>query len=100
MAAPQESEGRGTGAAEAGGEVETVDSVRCKLCDDGIMMRAVIKPYNVNVGIALGIMGVLCLITGVLALIGLIMLLIGLYFILAKKEVWLCEKCQAMVERM
>jgi hypothetical protein len=77
-----------------------VETIPCRLCEGGVMRRAAIKPYNVNVGIALVVVGVLCLFAGVLSLIGLIMLLTGGYLIIAKKDVWLCDRCSAMVERL
>ena len=71
----------------------------CKLCGDGTMRQAVIRPYNQNVGIALAVIGVLCLVTGVLAGLGLLMAMFGAYFIAAKKKTWLCDNCDAIVER-
>lgn len=76
-----------------------LESVPCRLCETGTMRRAIIKPYNVNAGIALVLLGMLFLLTGVLGLIGLIAFVVGAYFILAKKDVWLCDKCGAIVGR-
>lgn len=77
-----------------------IDVVKCRLCEEGMMKRAIIKPYNINMAFALTIMGFLCVIFAVLALPGLVMLFVGIYFLLAKKDVWLCAKCGAMVERL
>jgi len=77
-----------------------VESVHCRLCDGGTMRRALIKPYNLNVGIVLIVAGLLCLATGVLAFLGLLAFLFGIYFVWAKKDVWLCDKCGAIVERI
>ncbi|HUT25616.1 MAG TPA: hypothetical protein VM492_14830 [Sumerlaeia bacterium] len=77
-----------------------VETMPCRLCEGGAMRRAAIKPYNVNAAIALLVVGGLCLVTGVLSLIGLVLVLMGGYFALAKKDVWLCDRCNAMVERL
>jgi hypothetical protein len=80
--------------------VVTIEAISCRLCGDGQMRRAVIKPYNVNLGVALLVMGFLCLLTGILSLPGLLMLLAGGYFVLVKKDVWLCDTCASIVERI
>ncbi len=77
-----------------------VETVPCPLCQAGVMRRAVIKPYNLNAGIVLVLFGLLALFTGVLAVFGLIALLTGIFFLTARKEVWLCDKCRAIVERV
>ena len=77
-----------------------LESIECRVCSGGNMHRAVIKPYNQNVGIILIIGGLLGLVTGVLAFLGLIALLVGISFMTAKKDVWLCDKCRAIVERI
>jgi len=77
-----------------------VESIQCKLCESGEMRRAIIKPYNLNVGIAMLVAGAACLVTGILSLLGLIAILAGGYFVLARKDVWLCDKCKAIVERL
>lgn len=76
-----------------------VESVQCHVCDGGVMRRASIKIYNLNLGIVLILGGLLCVGTGMLTFIGLIALLVGIYFMSAKKDVWLCDKCGSIVDR-
>lgn len=92
-------EAKETAAAESA-QPEVLETIPCKLCDGGVMRRATIKPYSLNAGIALLVVGVVCILTGVLALLGFFMVLGGVYFIVAKKPVWLCDKCESIVERM
>lgn len=80
-------------------EEELTSIVQCSICKEGEMRPAIIKPHNVNVGIALIIVGVLSLSTGICSLIGLIALLAGLYFVFSSKHVWLCDNCRTTVER-
>jgi len=75
------------------------ETIRCILCEGGVMKRAAIKPYNQTTGIVLLIVGLMCLFLGPLGLAGLALALIGLYFLFARKGVWLCEKCDAVIER-
>lgn len=84
---------------EARLQTAEIEDVRCTLCSDGVLKPSVIKPYNVNICVVMMIVGVLLMITGVLALIGFIVVLVGACFVLAKKDVWLCNKCGAMVKR-
>jgi len=51
-------------------EAEIVEALPCNLCDGGTMHRAIIKPYNVNTGIILMVIAVLCMVTGFLAVVG------------------------------
>jgi hypothetical protein len=74
-------------------------TIRCILCEGGVMKRAAIKPYSQTAGIALLVVGSLSLFLGPLGVIGLALALIGLYFLITKKDVWLCEKCDAVIER-
>ena len=76
-----------------------VESVQCHVCSSGVMRRASIKIYNLNLGIVLILGGLLCVGTGMLTFVGLIALLLGIYFMSAKKDVWLCDKCGAIVDR-
>ncbi len=78
----------------------TVESVQCHVCSGGVMRRTSIKIYNLNLGIVLILGGLLCVGTGILTFFGLIALLIGIYFLSAKKGVWLCDKCGAIVDRL
>ncbi|HIJ65926.1 MAG TPA: hypothetical protein HPP77_08230 [Candidatus Hydrogenedentes bacterium] len=82
------------------GQSADMERIPCRLCSRGTMRWAVIKPYNLNVGIAMMVAGFLCLITGLLSLLGLILLLIGGYLVWARKAVWLCDHCGAIVERV
>jgi hypothetical protein len=75
------------------------ENAHCILCESGVMRRTIIKPYNQAAGIILLIVGLVFLVLGPLGLVGLAMAFVGLYFLLAKKDVWLCEKCDAIVER-
>jgi hypothetical protein len=84
---------------EARPQTAEVEDVRCTLCSDGVLKPSVIKPYNVHMGVVMIIVGALLIVTGVLTLIGFIAVLVGVCFVLAKKDVWLCNKCGAMVKR-
>ena len=75
------------------------ETTRCILCGDGVMKRATVKSYNQTTGIVLLIVGLVFLFLGPLGLLGLIMAFIGLYFLVAKRDVWLCDKCDAIIER-
>jgi len=75
------------------------EATHCILCEDGVMKRATIKSYNQTVGVVLFIVGLVFLFLGPLGLLGVIMVFIGLYFLAAKRDVWLCDKCDAIIER-
>ncbi len=77
-----------------------VEIVTCRLCESGVMKQALIRPYKTRGGISLLALGILSLATAVLSFIGLVLLVLGAYLILARREVWRCDKCGAMVERV
>ena len=77
-----------------------VEIVTCRLCKSGVMKQALIRPYKTRGGIVLLVLGSLSLLTALLSLIGLVLLVLGAYLILARREVWRCDKCGAMVERV
>lgn len=77
-----------------------VEIATCRLCENGVMKRALIKPYKTRGGMLLLVVGALSLVTTVLSFIGLVLLVLGAYLILARREVWRCDTCGAMVERV
>lgn len=77
-----------------------VEIVTCRLCESGVMKQALIRPYKTRGGISLLVIGTLSLVTTVLSFIGLVLLVLGAYLILARREVWRCDKCGAMVRRI
>lgn len=84
---------------EQGQGADPVEAIPCTVCDEGLMKVGVIRPYNASIAVVLLAVGVLCLAIGVLAPMGLVLILLGIYFVLARKKVWRCERCGAIVER-
>lgn len=77
-----------------------VEIVTCRSCESGVMKRAQIRPYKSGGGILFLVVGTVILMTAMFLFIGLVLLGVGAYLILAKREVWCCDKCGAMVEQV
>ncbi len=78
---------------------DAIEAVPCTVCNEGTMKVGVIRPYNTSVAVVFLAVGAGCLAMGVLAPAGLVLVLLGLYFAMARKKVWRCERCGAIVER-
>ena len=87
------------GPEQEGQAPKPAETIPCSLCVEGVMTRTVIRPYNVKLGIVIGVVGLLCMVTHLLLLVGLVLVLVGLYFVGAKKRAWLCGKCGAIISR-
>jgi hypothetical protein len=87
-------------AGSAGENAQQAQAVHCLLCEQGVMKRATIRPYNQLLGYFSLIVGLMFFLLGPFAPLGMVLVFVALYLILSKKDVWLCDKCGAMVERL
>jgi len=73
--------------------------ITCYLCN-GEMKLYTGPRYNRKIGVFLIVAGGFCTLFWVGAVLGFPLLLLGLYTVGAKRNVWVCEDCNAAMERI
>ncbi|MBF0314631.1 MAG: hypothetical protein HQK50_09760 [Oligoflexia bacterium] len=76
-----------------------MESIQCHLCNGQMEITQVLR-YNKSVSILFVVLGVLLSLSVAGIILGILFLIAGVVMCKTKKEVWYCNSCKSIIDRV